>query len=404
MTEHRADMASARKIAIIGGGIGGLTLALALLRNGLDTEIYEQSEELKEVGAGIQIGANGTRVLHALGLKQALEQSQVIPSEKVARFWNTGQRWKTLDLGAIAVERYGSPHIMMHRGDLHAALADAIKSINPQILKLGQKCLGLAQTDDGVEIMLEGGKIVKAALAIGADGIHSKVRETMFGTGAAQFTGCVAWRGLVPMHRLPGHLARNTATSWLGSAGHVLHYPVRRGELMNFVGFVERSDWDVESWTVAGTVDELANDFRGWHRDVQEIISNIDIPYKWALRVLPPMERWSKGRVTLLGDACHPTLPFLGQGAVMAIEDGCVLAGCLYKYGGGHTTGFASYEKARGPRTAAVVKASAETRKRALAFSNAEGAAAYLAREWAQGAVAARYDRVYAYDATSVPI
>jgi len=223
---------------------------------------------------------------------------------------------------------------------------------------------------------------------------------------SAQFTGCVAWRGLVPMHRLPPHLARNTATSWLGPAGHVLHYPVRRRELMNFIGFVERTDWKVESWTVAGTIEELANDFRGWHSDVHEIIRNLDIPYKWALWVRPPMQRWSVGRVTLLGDACHPTLPFLGQGAVMALEDAYVLAGCLKKYAGDHTTALARYENARSERTAAVVRASAETRKRAFnhALADADGVTAYLAREWEQGPVMARYDRVYAYDATSVAI
>jgi salicylate hydroxylase len=399
-------MASVNKIVVIGGGIGGLTAALALLRQGFDVEVYEQSNELKEVGAGVQIGANGTRVLHALGLKQPLERSQVIPSGKEARLWNTGQTWKTLDLGAISVERYGSPHIMMHRGDLHAVLVDAIRGIKPDVVRLGQKCLKLTQDSESVEVLFESGKIANAALVIGADGIHSKVREAVFGRDSAQFTGCVAWRGLVPTHRLPPHLARNTATSWLGPAGHVLHYPVRRGELMNFIGFVERTDWKVESWTVAGTIEELANDFRGWHSDVHGIIRNLDIPYKWALWVRPPMQHWSVGRVTLLGDACHPTLPFLGQGAVMALEDAYVLAGCLKKYAGDHATALARYENARSERTAAVVRASAETRKRAFnhALADADGVTAYLAREWEQGPVMARYDKVYAYDATSVAI
>jgi salicylate hydroxylase len=399
-------MASVNKIVVIGGGIGGLTAALALLRQGFEVEVYEQSNELKEVGAGVQIGANGTRVLHALGLKQPLERSQVIPSGKEARLWNTGQTWKTLDLGAISVERYGSPHIMMHRGDLHAVLVDAIRGIKPDVVRLGQKCLKLTQDSESVEVLFESGKIANAALVIGADGIHSKVREAIFARDSAQFTGCVAWRGLVPMHRLPPHLARNTATSWLGPAGHVLHYPVRRRELMNFIGFVERTDWKVESWTVAGTIEELANDFRGWHSDVHEIIRNLDIPYKWALWVRPPMQHWSVGRVTLLGDACHPTLPFLGQGAVMALEDAYVLAGCLKKYAGDHATALARYENARSERTAAVVRASAETRKRAFnhALADAEGVTAYLAREWEQGPVMARYDKVYAYDATSVAI
>jgi salicylate hydroxylase len=399
-------MASAGKIVVIGGGIGGLTAALALLREGLEVEVYEQSGELKEVGAGVQIGANGTRVLHALGLRQALERSQVVPAGKEARLWNTGQSWRTLDLGAISVERYGSPHITMHRGDLHAVLVDAIRAIRPDVVQLGQRCAALAPSSEGVEVRFESGRTAHAALVIGADGIHSSVRPALFGKDSPQFTGCVAWRGLVPMHQLPQHLARSTATSWLGPAGHVLHYPVRRGELMNFIAFVERDDWRIESWTVAGTIAELADDFLGWHSDVHEIIRNIDVPYKWALWVRPPMERWSVGRVTLLGDACHPTLPFLGQGAVMAIEDAYVLAGCLKKYAGDPTTALAKYETARRERTAAIVRAAAETRSRAFdrALADAAGVAAYLAREWEKEPVMARYDKVYAYDATSVAI
>jgi salicylate hydroxylase len=399
-------MASAGKIVVIGGGIGGLTAALARLREGLEVEVYEQSGELKEVGAGVQIGANGTRVLHALGLRQALERSQVVPAGKEARLWNTGQSWRTLDLGAISVERYGSPHITMHRGDLHAVLVDAIRAIRPDVVQLGQRCAALAPSSEGVEVRFESGRTAHAALVIGADGIHSSVRPALFGKDSPQFTGCVAWRGLVPMHQLPQHLARSTATSWLGPAGHVLHYPVRRGELMNFIAFVERDDWRIESWTVAGTIAELADDFLGWHSDVHEIIRNIDVPYKWALWVRPPMERWSVGRVTLLGDACHPTLPFLGQGAVMAIEDAYVLAGCLKKYAGEPATALAKYETARRERTAAIVRAAAETRSRAFdrALADAAGVAAYLAREWEKEPVMARYDKVYAYDATSVAI
>jgi salicylate hydroxylase len=399
-------MTCAGKIVVIGGGIGGLAAALALLRQGIEVEVYEQSSELKEVGAGVQIGANGTRVLHALGLKGAIERSQVVPSGKEARLWNTGQSWKTLDLGAISVERYGAPHILMHRGDLHAALIDAIRASKPDAVQLDQRCAALTQKSESVEVRFASGRIVNAALVIGADGIHSNVRHALFGRDTAQFTGCVAWRGLVPMHRLPPHLARNTATSWLGPAGHVLHYPVRRGELMNFIAFVERTDWQIESWTVAGTIAELAHDFPGWHCDVHEIIRHLDVPYKWALWVRPPMERWSVGRVTLLGDACHPTLPFLGQGAVMALEDAYVLAGCLKKYAADHATALATYENARRDRTAAVVRASAETRNRAFnpALADAEGVTAYLAREWEQGPVMALYDKVYAYDATSTAI
>ena len=157
------------------------------------------------------------------------------------------------------------------------------------------------------------------------------------------------------MERLPAHLRSNAATNWLGPARHILHYPVRRGEVMNIVAFVERDDWQIESWTERGTHDELADDFRGWHADVHTIFRHIDEPFKWALMIRPAMARWSNGRVTLLGDACHPTLPFLGQGAVMAIEDAYVLAGAVAKHADDHAAAFAHYEAARRERTAAIV-------------------------------------------------
>ena len=238
-------MASSAGVIIIGGGIGGLAAALALLRLGIDVQVYEQAPELTEVGAGVQIGANGSRVLHALGLREALERVQVVPSGKEARLWNTGERWTTFDLGTVSLERYGAPHMMLHRGDLHAALADAIRWLRPDAIRLSHRCVGLTQSADGVEVAFADGETVKAAVVIGADGIHSAVRASLFGQDAPQFTGVVAWRGLVPMERIPPHISHTAATSWLGPGRHVLHYPVRRGELMNAVLFVERKDWQV---------------------------------------------------------------------------------------------------------------------------------------------------------------
>jgi salicylate hydroxylase len=399
-------MESPDNVAIIGGGIGGLAAALALLRRGLDVDVFEQSRELKEVGAGIQISSNGTRVLHALGLGQALAAVQVLPDRREIRHWSTGETWNWFDLGATSAQRYGTPHIMLHRGDLLSVLADAVRALKPNAIHLGNRCVGLSQTAEQAEIRFDTGELLKAAFVIGADGIHSKVRECLFGSDRPEFTGCVAWRGLVPMDRLAPNLARMIGTNWLGPRGHVLHYPVRRGELMNFISLVERDDWRVESWTIEGEVGELARDFQGWHPDVHAIIRNIDVPFKWALMVRGPMDRWTEGRITLLGDACHPTLPFLGQGAVMAIEDAYVVSACLQKYFGDPRTAFGRYEQIRRDRTTMVVRKSHENRKQAFspALANNSEVADSVARDWQQARRRERLDWLYAYDATAAEV
>src|SRR5260221_7883815 len=391
---------------MIGGGSVGCAAALSLLKRGIDVEIYEQAAELKEVGAGIQISSNGTRVLYALGLEDALKRVQVLPSRRVIRHWSSGETWNWFDLGAVTAQRYGTPHVMLHRGDLHGLLADAVKAIKPDAVKLGRRCVAAATASDKAVLRFDDGGTAEAAYAIGADGIHSKVRAALFGADKPVFTGAVAWRGLVPMTELPLHLQQTQGVNWLGPKGHVLHYPVRRGEIMNFISFVERDDWQVESWVTQGTKDELANDFRGWHADVHEIIRRIETPYKWAMMGRGPMPRWSQGRVTLLGDACHPTLPFLGQGGVMAIEDGYVVAACLDKYFDDPATAFTRYEATRRERTATVVRKSHENRRSAFspALANPGAVAAEVAREWQQERVRERMEWLYAHDATAVVV
>jgi salicylate hydroxylase len=397
---------ASHNIAVIGGGIGGLTAALALLKCGLDVDVYEQSARLGEVGAGFGISSNGTRVLYALGLEQALRGIQVVSSQRVIRHWQTGETWDWFDLGAVTRERYGTPHVMLHRGDLHGLLADAVRSLKPNAIHLAMRCVDVTQSHEHVEVQFDTGEAVSAAFVIGADGIHSKIRECLFGADRPEFSGCVAWRGVVPMQGLPAHIAQMPGTNWLGPRGHVLHYPIRRGELMNFVSFVERNDWQIEGWIVQGTTGELADDFRDWHPDVHAIIRNIGTPFKWALMVRGPMECWTKGRITLLGDACHPTLPFLGQGAVMAIEDGYVIAACLKKYFGDPATAFARYEDIRRERTAAVVQKSHENRKLAFkpALANRDAVAVSVAQEWQQSLAWERMDWLYTYDATAIQV
>ena len=399
-------MTSKDPILIIGGGIGGLTTALALLRRGLDVTVYEQAPVLREVGAGVQIGSNGTHVLFALGLKEALQRIQVLPPRRVLRHWRTGETWDWFALGAASVARYGTPHLLLHRNDLHALLVAAVRALKPDAIKLGMRAKAVTQTADAATVQFADGQSAPGTAIIAADGIHSQVRQCLFGPGKPTFIGCVAWRGLIAMDRLPPHLAQLLTTNWIGPHGHVLHYPVRRGELMNFISIVERDDWQVESWIVEGSKEELAGDFRGWHDDVHTFIDRIDTPYKWALLARGPMERWADRRIALLGDACHPTLPFLGQGAVMAIEDAYIVAACLAAYADDPQQAFARYEDIRKERTSAVVRRSHDNRRHVFspALADAGALASEVARYWQQEHVKERLDWLYDYDATAIAV
>ena len=393
------------RIAIIGGGIGGLTAAVALLQRGVEVDVYEQAPVLGESGAGVQISANGTRVLMALGLERDLLNVCFMPSGKEIRLWSTGTTWTPFDLGAASLERYGAPYVTLHRADLHELLVRAVRRLKPDAITLGARCVDIRQTAAGVVLDFANGTTARAQGAVGADGVHSRVRQLLFGTESATFTGCVAWRGVVPVDRLPSGLVRPVGTNWIGPGRHFVHYPVRRGELLNFVGVVERYDWQIESWSAQGTSGECLHDFKGWHHDVQTIIASVATPYKWALVGREPMAQWSIGRVTLLGDACHPALPFLAQGAVMAIEDAYVLARAVEMFGE-CTLAFARYEDSRKPRTSAVVRGSATNTGRFHneRLSDASSAQEYIDTEWSEERVRERYEWLFIYDATTVKI
>jgi salicylate hydroxylase len=394
------------KIAIAGAGIGGLVAALALLRRGIDVDVYEQAPELRELGAGLQISANGTRVLIALGLRDAIEPIACVPEGKQVRLYNTGQTWKLFDLGETSVSRYGAPYWMVHRGDIHTILIKALEAAKPGALHLDHKLVSFQQSDARVKMAFEHGAIAEADALIGADGVHSRVRQILFGDLPAQFMGVAAWRGLVPMERLPARLRRLVGTNWVGPGGHVITYPLRAGKILNFVAAIERDNWPVESWTERGTQEECAADFVGWHEDIQEIVRNIEIPYKWALLGREPLERWSVGRATLLGDSCHPTLPMLAQGANMAIEDGMVLARCIQADIGDLPAGLGRFERARIGRTSEIVRRSTEAAKRFHnpALADPAGAATYVDHEWSPEKVEERYGWLFEYDALRVEL
>ncbi len=393
-------------VLIAGGGIGGLTAALALLRRGFDVDVYEQAAELREVGAGVQISANGSRTLHALGVLDDLKKLACEATGKEIRLWNTGRTWKLFDLGAVSVERYGFPYLTVYRPDLLGVLAEAVRREKAGALHLGSRCVGCTQQEDRITLNLENGTSAEGDALIGADGVHSRIRHALFGKDQPKFTGIMAWRGTAPMERLPKHMARRVGTNWVGPGGHVVHYPLHQGRLMNFVGIVERADWKVESWTTRGTAAECAADFKGWHEDVHELIRGAGSLYKWALLGRAPMERWTTGRASLLGDACHPMLPFLAQGAVMALEDGYILARCLERWSGDVETALARYEGARRERTRKAVLGSAENTARFHnpALARTELAQEYVDREWSEERVRQRYEWLFTYDVTAVPI
>ena len=392
-------------VAICGAGLGGLVTALALHERGFRPTVHEQAPQLGEVGAGVQLSANAVRVLFDLGLREDLLATASLPGGKQVRLWNTGEAWKLFDLGPESEQRYGFPYLMMHRADLHRVLSDAVAERLPDALRLGKRLATVEERADRVHLGFADGSTATTDVLVGADGVHSVVRSRLFGGDRPTFTGCLAWRGVVPAAALPDHMTSPVGTNWIGPRGHVIQYPLRGGELINFVGIVERDDWQVESWNVPGTPEECAADFAGWHPDVLALIHAVPTPMKWALMLRRTLPVWSAGRVTLLGDACHPTLPFLAQGACMAIEDGLVLARAL-EHHPSPAAAFAAYESARVPRATAVVDGSAANLERFHnpILSDPVAAPDYVATEWAGNRVADRYDWLFDHDATTVAV
>lgn len=392
-------------ILIAGGGIGGLTAALALLKHGYDVDIYEQASELREVGAGLQLAPNGIRVLNEVGVLEDFLKLACQAEGKEIRLWNSGQSWKIHDLGEESVARYGFPYCTAYRPDLLAVLADGIRRVKPGAIHLGTKCSGFAQDANGVTLRYEGGEATGDAL-IGADGVHSRIRQALFGDDKPEYTGMLSWRGVIPMDKLPQHMRRMVGSNWVGPGGHVVHYPVHRGEYMNMNGIIEIEGWQEESWSAKGTHDECHACFKGWNADIHAMIDNIATPFKWALFNRTPLTQWSVGRVSLVGDACHSMLPMLAQGAGMALEDGFVLARALEAAAGNIAQGLKCYEQARIERTTKVVLGSAENGRRfqSRTLANAEEAQAYVDREWTPEKVRARYEWLFTYDVTKVAV
>ena len=345
-------------IIIAGAGLGGLTLALCLARAGFTVTVLEQARTLGEVGAGVQISANGARVLYHLGLADALRAVAFTPERGELRHWQSGETLSSRPLGKESEETFGFPYFHLHRADFHQVLADAVTTTvavgAPGAIHLGAKVAGFDQSDGGVTVSTQDGRTFQGDILVGCDGIHSTVRGQLFGPDAPRFTGCVAWRATLPVAALPTGHVRPVASNWIGLGGHFVHYYVRRGELVNCVGVMEQDEWQAESWSNEGAKAEFLKDFADWHEDLKILIRNAETCFRWGLFDRDPMPDWGAGRVTLLGDPCHAMLPFMAQGAVMAIEDAYTLAQCLTVNGANHAAALQRYEDLRRQRTATV--------------------------------------------------
>lgn len=398
-------MTKSPRILIAGGGIGGMAAALSLLRRGYDVKIYEQAPELGEVGAGVQISPNGSRALDALGVFETLKNASCAPQRKEFRLWNTGRRWPMFDLGEIAIEKYGYPYLTVYRPDLLGTLVDAVRAIAPDAIELAATVEDVTLTPDGVTLHFQGGTSAEGDILIGADGVKSTVRKCLFDDDKADFTGMIAWRAVIPMERLPENMRQMVGWTWIGPGGHMVNYPLRGGTLMNMIGTIERDDWQEESWYTQGGIEECARDFAGWHEDVQALIHAAPAVMKWAFMERPPRQTWTRGRATLLGDACHATLPFLAQGAVMSIEDGVVLGRCLDAYDDPQEA-LLRYEAARVERTSKMVRGAKENTARfhEAALATEEGAVKYMESEWSRAPINDRYDWLYRYDVLTTEI
>jgi salicylate hydroxylase len=369
------------KILIAGAGLGGLAAASFLLKQGHDVEVYEQAPQLEEVGAGIQISANAMHALRALGLEEAITKAGVRPGAYVFRLHDTGEVIQRFSLSDEHERLHGAPYTQLHRADFHAMLAAKAREFKPDVVRLNRRVTGFAEDAGGVTLTFADGASARGDLLIGADGLKSVVRRQIAGEVPANYTGDAAWRITVPVERLPENFLEPVMSVFMGPGGHAVCYYLRGGALLNFVGIVETDEVSEESWTVKMPWEQLKADYRGWHPIIQTVIDQADKDkcYRWSLHNREPIGNWSTARATLLGDSAHATLPYLAQGAVMAIEDGAVLARAL-SMESDIPAALQLYQRNRIERTARIVRQSSENRRLFHLHSQAEIRAAFAQR------------------------
>ena len=386
-------------VVIVGGGIGGLCAAVALVSKGVAVTVCERASEFGEVGAGIQLSPNATRILHAWGFGPALQSVAFRPDAVEARGWLNGDLIGHAPLDNNIQSSLGSPYLHIHRADLLALLIDYLRNSRLAQLRLASPISHCCPNGESW-VALHTGEKISGDVLVGADGIHSIIRATLFGNETPRFTGSIAWRGIVPARSIIGNDVRAVTSLWMGPGAHFVHYYIRRGELLNFVGVVEANDLGDESWSTRGTKKELAGHFRNWHPTIQKIIASAPENgcYRWALFDREPLPEWCRWKTTLLGDACHPTLPSMAQGACMAIEDAAVLGECLDGIEkDGISAAFKRFEALRKPRTTAIQLRSRRYNKLYHMRPPLSWARNFIMR--AGAGLSGHMEQIYAYDA-----
>ena len=354
-------MSKPPSIAVVGAGIGGLAVAALLKRAGSDVQVYEQARRFGRVGAGIQMTPNAVKILRRLGVEERLKRVAYRSELRLSREWDSGKITSELKLGEEVEKKFGAPFLCLHRAELHAAIESTAP---PEIVHFGMRLVDLDRNAHGVTLIFADGTRVRADAVIGADGVHSVVRELLLGPEKPRFTGRVAYRSIFPAARLGATRVSPLQTKWWGPDRHVVIYYVTatRDQIYFVTSVPEGAEWMTpESWSAKGDLEELRKAYSGFHAEVRAVLDACPDVYKWALLERDPLPRWSEGRVVLLGDACHPMTPYMAQGAAAALEDAAVLARCLEPAAGeGLEQALELYEATRKPRTS-VIQAKSST-------------------------------------------
>ncbi|MDX3905200.1 MAG: FAD-dependent monooxygenase [Pigmentiphaga sp.] len=340
-------------IGISGAGIGGLAAAIALRKLGLESVVFEQTAKFGRVGADINLTPNAVLALDGLGVGAALRETAARPTHRISRTWDTGEETSRLEMSQAAEARYGAPQLTMHRADLLSTLEQAVPA---DTIRLGKRTVAIEEDGDGITVRFEDGTSQRVDVLVGADGIHSTVRKYLLGDEYPEFTGVVAYRAVVPASRLEGLPNLGAFTKWWGPnpETQIVTFPLNRGRDIFIFATTPQDSWRHESWTMPGSVEELRASYADFHPEARALLDACDEVLKSALYVRDPLPAWSRGNITLLGDSCHPMMPFMAQGAGMAIEDAVVLARQIAASPHEPAEALKRYEAVRRERTAKI--------------------------------------------------